>query len=76
MQCRTCLEAAKKGFSCKHVHAVLSYSQHDGDMELLDLENEVREFVLEKDEGEYDDEEEPIPPSTEVSFCSIFSSQQ
>ena len=45
-------------------------------MELLDLENEVREFVLEKDEGEYDDEEEPIPPSTEVSFCSIFSSQQ
>ena len=53
---------------------MLSYSQHDGDMELLDLENEVREFVLEKDEE--DDEEESIPPSTEVSFCSIFSSQQ
>ena len=55
---------------------MLSYSQHDGDMELLDLENEVREFVLERDEGEYDDEEESIPPSTEVSFYSIFSSQQ
>ena len=55
---------------------MLSYSQHDGDMELLDLENEVREFVLERDEGEYDDEEESFPPSTEVSFYSIFSSQQ
>ena len=51
---------------------MLSYSQHDGDMELLDLENEVREFVLEKDPGEDDNEEEFIPLSTDVRFFPVF----
>ena len=61
----TCPDAAKKGISCKHVHAVLTYFSPEGDMEVMDYEDDVREAVME--DGS-DTVEEFALPSNEVRF--------
>ena len=61
----TCPDAAKKGISCKHVHAVLTYFSPEGDMELMDYEDEVREAIM---EDGFDAVDEPALPSNEVRF--------